>query len=157
MRGAGQMLLFALLSLTVSTALGQPNPPKTLPPDEQDRALLQDLRVGSSGPELLARLKNQAGDPKAMAKARELLPRLGSENFDTREQASRDLALLGAGVLELLRENSNHPDPEIARRIRDAREAIEETRSSAVLGAVIRQLIRAKVPGTAQAQSPIHL
>jgi len=151
MRGAGQMLLFALLSLTVSTALGQPNPPKALPPDEQDRALLQGLRIGSSGPELLARLKNQAGDPKAMAKARELLPRLGSENFDTREQASRDLALLGAGVLELLRENSNHPDPEIARRIRDAREAIEETRSSAVLGAVIRQLIRAKVPGTAQA------
>lgn len=145
------MLLLAFLTLAASEAIGQPNLPKTPSPDEQDRVLLASMRIGASGPELLARLKNQVGDPRAMAKARELLPRLGSENFETREQASRELALLGASVLEVLREHSSHPDPEIARRVRDAREAIEETRSSAVLGAVIRQLVRAKVPETTTA------
>ena len=149
--GACLMLLLAFLTLAASGAFGQPNLPKLPSPEELDRALLDSMRIGTSAPELLARLKNQVGDPRAMAKARDILPRLGSEDFDTREQASRELALLGASILEVLRENSSHSDPEIARRVRDAREAIEETRSSAVLGAVIRQLIRAKAPGTAAA------
>ena len=142
---------YLLLGLLAS-AQGPKQPGAFAPtPDEQDRNLLAQFRIGTGGPELLGRLKNQVGDPQAMARARALIPLLGNEDFEIREKASRNLAGLGSTVLEVLRENSNHPDAEVARRVRDARESIEETQSSQVMGAIIRQLTRKKVPGTVEA------
>lgn len=147
------MFIVTFLTLVGTLSPAQPNLARPVPPspEEQDRQLLLQLRLGTTGPELLGRLKSQAGDPQAIAKARAILPKLGSEDFETREQAGKDMAALGVSILDVLRENSNHPDPEIARRIRDLREAIEETQSPQALGAIVRQLIRGKVPGTTEA------
>ncbi len=142
--------LFGLGALALAAATRQDEPPFPSP-QEQDRATLVRLQVGTSGPELLRLLRSHAGNPAAVAKAGELIQQLSNEDFKLREQASQSLVSLGSPILSLLREHVRDADPEVARRVRDALEAIEESASPAILGTAIRQLATLNPPGTTQA------
>jgi hypothetical protein len=51
--------------------------------------------------------------------AEQLIERLGSNDFRTREAASRALSDLGIAALPALRKAQNHPDPEVRRRLEE--------------------------------------
>src|SRR5439155_26010658 len=49
----------------------------------------------------------------------QLIERLGSSDFPTREAASRGLSKLSAAALPILRKAQDHPDAEIRRRLEE--------------------------------------
>jgi hypothetical protein len=67
---------------------------------------------------LLRWLREQTPDPERRKKLRELIRRLGDDEFAVREKAEADLKAAGAPALPLLREAARSADPEVATRAR---------------------------------------
>src|SRR5262249_41563755 len=91
--------------------------------------------------------------PENLRQARELIKRLGSDEFVEREEASTQLRELGALALPLLRESAKARDAEVARRSRNllaeaerVSRAVTEKRLPVALAA-LRLVVRRKAEG----------
>jgi hypothetical protein len=106
-------------------------------PDEQ---LLREAKVGKDTPALLAWLRCQTLTSAQRKRLRLLVPRLGSDDYATREAASQGILELGPAVLASLRRALPDPDEEINDRLRRAIAALEPGSKPAVTAAVARLL-----------------
>jgi hypothetical protein len=90
------------------------------------RHLLAILLVGL-GFGVLAALPTSAAAPAPeIDKIAKLIEQLGSSKFDEREQASKDLEVIGVPALEALRKASKSEDAEVSRRSSDLVKSIEK-------------------------------
>jgi hypothetical protein len=103
---------------------------------ESDERLLKEAGVDTTGPALLALLRRQTADAARLARARELVRRLGDDSFEVREKATAGLVHLGAPVQGLIEAASHDRDPEVARRAKRCLQQLGAQPSPAVVAAV---------------------
>ncbi|MGH7170110.1 MAG: hypothetical protein ACRELG_07530 [Gemmataceae bacterium] len=115
-----------------------------------DEKILREAKSDVTGPALLAFLRKRTPTPASLDRARALIPKIGDDAFAVREQASRDLIVLGAIAIPFLREATKNNDREIVRRARECLQTITEERSKAQTAAVIRLLGLRKPAGAAE-------
>src|SRR5439155_15682197 len=83
-------------------------------------------------------------------KVRTLVRQLGDDSFEVREQASAELAAIGALARPLLEQALRDPDPEVVYRARDCLQRIKgEKGSNAPLLAAAARLLAARRPAGA--------
>ncbi|HWG41675.1 MAG TPA: HEAT repeat domain-containing protein [Gemmataceae bacterium] len=105
----------------------------------------------TDGPALLAAVGKHTLTPEARAKVAGYIAKLGSEQFTSRENATRDLFALGRITLPQLREASQNKDPEVARRAKLLIERIEREPAHHLPVAAIRLLAVRKPAGVVEA------
>jgi HEAT repeat protein len=103
------------------------------------------------GEALLAALRKRTLTAKDRDTIRGLLGNLGSEDFASRETASRELFALGRRSLPQLREAVKEKDAEVARRSKLLMERIEQEPSHHLPSAAVRLLALRKPAGSAAA------
>src|SRR5688572_20049873 len=79
------------------------------PIEQADEKLLQDARIGTDGPSLLAFFRRRSPTGEDEQRLRDLVQQLGSGKFAMREKASRELVERGTPALRLLRDALNDP------------------------------------------------
>jgi HEAT repeat protein len=146
----------ALLALPAAALVGadavvlpQPAPQGPTTEGDPDEAALRRAGVGLTPAELLAHVRNYVRadlDPAAFAA---LAGRLGSEDHDVREGATRAIVALGRPALPHLRALLGHADPEVRRRAGYCLEDIEAAQDGAVALAAVRRLVSLRVAGAA--------
>jgi hypothetical protein len=112
-----------------------------------DEKTLREARIPTDGPGLLQFIRNHTVDD---ARVNALIKQLGDDSFVAREQASKQLAAIGARAIKALREASKDPDPEISRRARECLQSIEGGASGSVLGAATRLLVARRPAGSVE-------
>jgi hypothetical protein len=119
--------------------------------DAEDTKLLQENRVGTDGPALLEFFKKRVvrGDDAARLKA--LVRKLGDDDFDVRETASKQLVAEGARARPFLQEAVSDPDVEVSRRSRECLEKIDRGTASVVVATAARVLAKQRPAGAAEA------
>jgi WD40 repeat protein len=93
----------------------------------------QAVRALADSPQGVAHLKANAkgGDKFDEARAKKIIAKLDDDDFDTREQASKDLAGMGAAVVPLLREAlKNPPSAEVKTRLERLLEGFKDLQVS---------------------------
>jgi hypothetical protein len=80
--------------------------------------VLKEAMVGVDGPALLELVRGQIRSGNELAKAKELIRKLGDDEFEVREKAVKELVDLGKVAVPLLRDAAQSSDPEVARRAR---------------------------------------
>src|SRR5215472_976752 len=87
-------------------------------PERRSALLLSTLALGLLVGPVAARDRGKPAppDPKEV---RDLIGRLGDDDFETREKASERLRQLGEAVVPALREATGSPDPEVRSRAAD--------------------------------------
>jgi HEAT repeat protein len=103
------------------------------------------------GPSLLAALRKRTLTPEDRTHIRDLLAKLGSEDYATREGATRELFELGRRSLTQLQEAAKDRDAEIARRAKQLIERIELEPEHHLPVAAIRILAVRKPAGSVEA------
>jgi HEAT repeat protein len=103
------------------------------------------------GPSLLAALRKRTLTPEDRARIKELLAKLGSEDFATREGATRELFELGRRSLPQLQEAAKNKDAEIAGRAKQLIERLEQATEHHLPIAAIRLLAVRKPAGSVEA------
>jgi HEAT repeats len=107
-----------------------------------DERLLRAAGVAPDKPGLLAFFRQRTPSDAERKHWQVLLQNLGSEDFATREAASRDLTAAGPSVLPLLRPAVKNPDLEVARRALTCIEALEGGAGPQLPSAAARLLVR---------------
>ena len=107
-------------------------------PDSVEEALLRAHEIPTDGAGAMAYVRRRlaAVDP---ARIKRLVVRLGDDSFAVREEASKQLLLLGGRVRPQLQEATRHADPEV--RVRAAaclRQIEKENIGTALLVAAVR-------------------
>ncbi len=134
---------FFLTALVLLGLLPTPGLPAPMDPVEQgDEKLLQDARVGTDGPGLLAFFRRRTPTTEDEKRLHDLVRQLGDRRFAAREKASRELVERGVPALGLLRDVLNDPDREIARRAAICIAEIERGPGPALPAAAARVLAR---------------
>jgi HEAT repeat protein len=105
----------------------------------------------TNGEALLEALREHTLTDEARRKVRDLLSRLGSDDFGKREVASRDLFALGRITLPQLREALKDKDAEVARRAKLLIDRIEREPAHRLPAAAVRLLGVRKPDGAAAA------
>ncbi|HEY7309320.1 MAG TPA: HEAT repeat domain-containing protein [Gemmataceae bacterium] len=105
----------------------------------------------TNGEALLEALREHTLTNEARRKVRDLLSRLGSDDFGKREVASRDLFALGRITLPQLREALKDKDAEVARRAKLLIDRIEREPAHRLPAAAVRLLGVRKPDGAAAA------
>ena len=100
-------------------------------------------------PALLAYFRARTLSQEDLDRLATTVPKLGDNDFDTREKASRDLTAAGPPALNFLKNALTSTDPEIARRAHLCIEDIEANRSSGVTSAAARVLALRRPDGAA--------
>jgi HEAT repeat protein len=119
---------------------------------DADARILKDAGVPTDGKGLLTYLRDHTPADVKPAQIEPLVRRLGSENFEVRERAAKDL--IGAGLRSVpeLRKALEDKNVEIARRARECLQEIQgNNKTSAVPAAVVRQLRRERPDGALEA------
>ncbi len=131
---------------------------EVLPSDYQEigvgpaeERVLKGAGVDLTGSGLLEYLRKQAPDPGRLARARELVKRLGDDSFAVRDRASRELVALGPVALPLLQEAARASDLEVARRAAHCLRKISHSGPPTVLMAAVRLAAVRRAAGTAAA------
>jgi HEAT repeat protein len=114
----------------------------------EDEKLLREAKVPSDGPGLLDFFRKRTLSAEQRRQVKALLPRLGDDNFHTRQQASAALVAIGPPVLAHLRRALDHPDEEVKERLHLAIGALEKDLRPGVAAAAAR-LLRARAPAGA--------
>jgi HEAT repeat protein len=138
---------FACLAATDATDRGSSKVEKA---DDPDQRLLQAARVPTEGAKLLDYFRQRSPfsvDPKELDK---LVQRLGSSNFQEREEASQKLIAVGPLAVERLRRAIDDPDAEVARRAKLCLDRIEGNGNVEVLTAAVRRLVKLRPDGALQ-------
>jgi HEAT repeat protein len=113
-----------------------------------DERLLRQSGVGTSCEELIRLLGQHKWKPTTAVRVHKLIEQLGSESFEERERASRQLRAAGEIALPALERAAKHDDVEIADRA--ARCARKIQTEKAQIEAAIRVLVRRQDKGTVQ-------
>jgi hypothetical protein len=115
-----------------------------------EERVLKGAGIDLTGSGLLDYLRSQSCDPRRLARARELVGRLGSDSFAAREQATRELPALGAVAVLPLEEAARDRDPEVARRTAHCLRKIPREKPSATLIAAVRLAAVRRPSGAAE-------
>ena len=110
-------------------------PEKPVPaadPAADDERVLKDAGIALDDVVLLAFLRERSLDDDGRKKLEELVRRLGHDDFDERENASRALVSRGSLAVPFLNEALSQKDAEVARRARECLDAIKRGADSAV-------------------------
>lgn len=110
-----------------------------------DEKVLREAKVGTDAPALLDWFRRRGLTAEQRRQLGLLIPRLGSEDFTTRQDASTALVALGPGAVPHLRRALSSPDEEIKDRLRQAIASLEPGSRPAVAAAAAR-LLRARGP-----------
>lgn len=139
---------FAILTLTalaVTAVLGAESDVQK----EHDRQLLKQAGVAEDGAALLKFFAQRTLDDAARLRLADLIRKLGDDDFEVREEASKQLTALGLSAEPALQQAATDPDVERATRAKDCLAALGDRRAgSELLGAAARQLATLKPPRT---------
>ncbi len=109
--------------------------------DMEDSAL-KAAGIPTDGPGLAAYFKKRTATVSTEVQIKELVRRLGDDEFKTREEASRQLMMIGPRARPFLQAALKDEDPEIVRRAQDCLERISRDTSVTALSAAVRVLAR---------------
>jgi hypothetical protein len=107
-----------------------------------DERLLSQAGVKTDAASVAAFLRKQTPEMATTEKIKALIAKLGHDEFDVREQATKDVAALGAPALPLLEEATKSDDPEVSRRAEYAVAQIKARNTNATTIAAVRVLAR---------------
>ena len=116
---------------------------------EADESALKAAGIPTDGPGLSAYFKKRTTSLSNVGHIKELVRRLGDDEFKTREDASRQLMMLGPRARPFLQAALKDHDPEIVRRAQDCLERITKETSVTALAAAVRVLARLRTPDAA--------
>lgn len=117
---------------------------------DSDEAVLKAAGIAVDGPGLVAYIKERTVNVADEERIKTLVRRLGDDAFKTREEASRQLVMIGPRARPFLQGAQRDPDPEIARRAQDCLDRIAKGTSVAAMRAAVRVLAHRK-PSSAAA------
>jgi hypothetical protein len=114
-----------------------------------DEVLLRENKIPTEGPLLLEYFRKRFTQGVSEARVAELIEQLGDDSFDQRQEASKQLVLLGQRAKKHLKDALKHPDLEVRYR---AAACLKEIGSEAglalnVSAAAIRVLVKRKPAG----------
>jgi HEAT repeat protein len=108
-----------LVSLVFLSILAAPPAPPARPaPVNDDEKLLREAKIATDGPGLLEFFRRRTLTAEQRRQLQALIPRLGEDDFEQRQQASAALAALGPAATAHLRRALDHPDEEVKERLR---------------------------------------
>jgi hypothetical protein len=110
--------------------------------EDADVSALKAAGIPTDGPGLAAYFKQRTATITDQERIKEMVRRLGNDEFKVREEASRQLVMLGPLARPLLQAALRDSDPEIVRRAQDCLERIARGATSASLCAAVRVLAR---------------
>jgi len=115
-----------------------------------DERILTENKIPTDGPGLVKYLRNLVIDDATEARLKKLVKQLGDDDFDTREEATRQLAVAGAAARPFLQEALKNEDAEVVGRARKCLEQIEKSMTSMVTSAAVRVMAQHKPEGAAE-------
>ncbi|HZV05735.1 MAG TPA: HEAT repeat domain-containing protein [Gemmataceae bacterium] len=114
--------------------------------EDRDVKALKSAGIPTDGPGLASYFKRRTSTISDESRIKELVQRLGSDEFKVREEASRQLVMLGPRARPFLQVALKNSDPEIVRRAQDCLERIARGATSSSLCAAVRVLARCSPP-----------
>src|SRR5262249_20786711 len=81
-----------------------------------------------------------------------LIAKLADDSFEAREKATTELQGLGPAIAPLLRQHANHPDLEVAARIRKCLQAVDKDKVPALSPVAPRLVALRRPPGSPAAR-----
>jgi hypothetical protein len=117
------------------------------PDTSADEAVLRAANVAVDGPALLAFFRGRTLTAEGRRQVEEWASQLGSEDFRTRERASRELTRHGPAARPYLKKALADSDVEVARRAARCLEEIDSGPGAALPAAAARLLARRAPPG----------
>jgi HEAT repeat protein len=119
---------------------------------DADARILKDAGVPTEGKGLLDYLRSHTPADVKPEQVQPLVRQLGSERFEERERAAKDLIGVGLRAVPELRKALEDKNVEIARRAKECLQEIQSNnKTSAAPAAVVRQLRRERPAGALQA------
>jgi hypothetical protein len=109
---------------------------------DADLAVLKSAGIPTDVPGLAAYFKQHTFTQTDQVRVKELVRRLGDDEFRVREEASRQLVMLGPRARPFLQDALKDSDPEIVRRAQDCLERIARGVTSSSLCSAVRVLAR---------------
>jgi hypothetical protein len=109
---------------------------------EADMSVLKAAGIPTDASSLAAYFKRRTATLADQARIKELVRRLGNDEFKVREEASRQLVMLGPRARPFLQAALKDSDPEIVRRAQDCLESIARGVTGSSLCAAVRVLAR---------------
>ena len=107
-------------------------------PESGEEAILRENKVATDGVGAMAYVRSRLA-PLDAARVKRLIAQLGDDSFAVREEASRQLLLLGDRIRRQLQDAARHEDPEVRTRAQTCLRRIEREKvASTLLGAAIR-------------------
>jgi hypothetical protein len=116
-----------------------------------DEALLTENKISTEGPGLLEYFQKRAAAGADEGHLKALIRQLGDDDFEKREEASRQLVAIGGRSRPWLEKAAKDTDIEVSHRAQDCLRQIEQGMTSAVVAAAARQLARKNPAGAAGA------
>ena len=113
----------------------------SVPADEE---LVKQAGADTDGPGLLEFFRKRTIDGNDAERIKKLVADLGSEDFDTRESASGQLAALGSRAKSFLQEATKDSDVEVWRRAKDCLQKIDQGSGAQTVAAAARLVARRK-------------
>jgi hypothetical protein len=110
--------------------------------------ILKEEGIGTDGPALLAYLKQLQATPADAEKIAALVKQLGSNDFDDREKATRELAKIGKPATAALKKALADGDAEVRRRAQEVLDGFDKSTRSGVPLCVVRVLADRRPAGT---------
>jgi hypothetical protein len=158
------LLLLASLSSLAQAQVTQPGlrpPPRPTPggttPTSEATALTDDeaLRAAgltaTDGPKLIEYLKQRTLSDLDQGKMAGIIKRFGSDEFDDRVKATREIELYGSAAIASLKTAERDSDPEVAYRAKVALKKMAKVPHSIVSAAAVRALLKLKPEGAVAA------
>jgi HEAT repeat protein len=149
---AGKWILSAILlagALTCALA-GQPTTSPQGKSGDEEEKILQAAKVPTDNDSLLAYLKTRTLTDERRAEIEKMVADLDSENFKTREKATKELKKVGRTALPFLKRALKDSPLEVVQRAQKCIDEITSKISSEPIAEVGRLLAAREVPGTAQ-------
>lgn len=143
---------YLLASALLLSCLHAAAPPARDTARDADLELLSENKLGTDGPSLLAFLRRRYSDVTD-AQIKALIEQLGDESFDSRQDASRSLMLLGIRARPFLRTALAHTDLEVRNRATLCLAEIDRGGALTVdlIAAVVRHIGRVRPEGATKA------
>jgi hypothetical protein len=115
-----------------------------------EERVLKEAGVGADGPAAAEYLRKRKPKPDVQETVKALIAKLADDDFDVREQATKDLAALGPPALPLLEQATKSADLEVARRAEYAVGRINARNNNATVIAAVRVLAQRKPAGASE-------
>jgi HEAT repeat protein len=105
-----------------------------------DEFTLRAAHIGSDGPSLVRYLRQRIPKEVNFDRIEALIRQLGHESFAVREDATRQLLMIGPAAAPKLRQAASNPDPEVRRRAQGCLQQIARTPDGSLAGALTTAL-----------------